>query len=524
MKKSIILFGLFSLLIKSNAQTGPFGYYNEALLFSQTKFVGTARIQAIGGTQVSLGGDISVAAGNPAGLGFYNSSSLVITPTFNNANSRSDYLNNTLSTFRNNLNFSQLGLVIHKGRPNTIKNDFRGVSFAFSINRVNDFNNEIEYSGINNDNSIINSLVAGESPYTEAAYKTFLINPIPFNYTYSGDERMITGYHTVSNFTGYSSFFDTNLPEQRSTIKTSGGQNQVNLGFGTNYKDKVYFGAGLGLLTLRYKKITIFEEFDYYFIAENENGDNELYQDDLLSDVSIRDELVIRGNGINLTAGMIIRPIDQVTIGASYVSPTYYGLREESFYTFNTTFYDNTSYREISTDTVITNIGGSNSYPDDIVINDSNYNLATPGKLNFGATVFIGKHGFLSGDVEFVDYSKAKLRTDDFAEEADNQEILNLYRSVLNYRFGWEYRLDPFRIRAGYHYMADPYINPYVNRSIGEVSFGLGYKSKDYFIDLSITNQSSKDAFIPYSLSGNEPEASTKSKITRLSISVGFSF
>ncbi len=63
------------------AITLPFAYLlpaqdfvDNALLFSRTQPGGSARIQALGGTQISLGGDYSSALSNPAGLGMYNKS------------------------------------------------------------------------------------------------------------------------------------------------------------------------------------------------------------------------------------------------------------------------------------------------------------------------------------------------------------------------------------------------------------------------------------------------------------------
>src|SRR5690606_21811866 len=62
--------------VKASAQMvpGAYDYHELALLFSQYNYKGTARIQGIGGAQVSLGGDLSSALSNPAGLGFYNRS------------------------------------------------------------------------------------------------------------------------------------------------------------------------------------------------------------------------------------------------------------------------------------------------------------------------------------------------------------------------------------------------------------------------------------------------------------------
>jgi hypothetical protein len=49
-------------------------YAETALLFSRTRPGGSARIQALGGSQIALGGDYSSAGSNPAGLGMFNKS------------------------------------------------------------------------------------------------------------------------------------------------------------------------------------------------------------------------------------------------------------------------------------------------------------------------------------------------------------------------------------------------------------------------------------------------------------------
>ena len=55
---------------------------------------GTARNQAIGGAGVSLGGEFSSLFINPAGLGFYKTSEIVITPGYSLKNFKSTYKNN----------------------------------------------------------------------------------------------------------------------------------------------------------------------------------------------------------------------------------------------------------------------------------------------------------------------------------------------------------------------------------------------------------------------------------------------
>jgi hypothetical protein len=68
------------------------GFVENALLFSRTKPGGSARIQAMGGAQVALGGDYSSALSNPAGLGMYNRSEVTFSPALNFYNSDSEMI------------------------------------------------------------------------------------------------------------------------------------------------------------------------------------------------------------------------------------------------------------------------------------------------------------------------------------------------------------------------------------------------------------------------------------------------
>jgi len=55
----------------------------DALRMSWINLSGSARQQAIGGAMASLGGDLSAAFVNPAGIAFYKTGDLIITPQFN---------------------------------------------------------------------------------------------------------------------------------------------------------------------------------------------------------------------------------------------------------------------------------------------------------------------------------------------------------------------------------------------------------------------------------------------------------
>lgn len=514
---------IFSLLmvclVSSAVAQGPFGYYNDALLFSRTTFGGTARIQGLGGAQVSLGGDQSSAGSNPAGLGFYNRSTFEFTPALNFHNADASYLGDNTSSFRTNFNFGHLGVVINYGRPNTSENKFRGGSFAITFNRTNNFQNEVEYQGINGDNSIVDSFVenagiadpAALGGFEAVAYNQFLIDRTDGFGVF--DNGLVTLVEDDPSYDGYTSLvgnFYRSLPRQTESIRTRGGQNQINIAWGGNYMDRLYFGAGLGIATVDYRRTRTYTEDSFAF----DDGT----PDDILNSLTIEDQLTVTGAGVNMSVGLIARPVDFVTIGVNYVTPTYYALEEESSFDFTTLWSDFYSY-QLPDDTI--QLGLISEQSD---LFTSNYNLRTPSRLNLGATFFLGKRGFLTGDVEFVDYSNAEIRSNDFQERADNQEIVALYDAVVNYRLGAEFRFDEMRVRGGYGYQADPFQNADLDRSIQNLSIGAGYRTSSFFIDLAIVNSQSENLFSPYFTEENTPVAAVDQSSTSALVTFGFTF
>ncbi len=96
--------------------------------------------------------------------------------------------------------------------------------------------------------------------------------------------------------------------------------------------------------------------------------------------IQIQDELTIDGSGVGFNGGLIVRPVDFVTLGLSYKSPTYYSLNDESGFTFATDWNENYSYYNGTNsegDSVFYDMG---SYKETSDLTMSQYNLKTPGK------------------------------------------------------------------------------------------------------------------------------------------------
>lgn len=76
---------------------------------------GTARSNALGGAMGSLGGDLSSNHINPAGLGFYKSSELLLTPKFLVQTNNFNYRGTSSSNTNSKSNFGSVGMVFADG-------------------------------------------------------------------------------------------------------------------------------------------------------------------------------------------------------------------------------------------------------------------------------------------------------------------------------------------------------------------------------------------------------------------------
>ena len=123
----------------------------DALRYSWTTQSGTARNQAIGGASGSLGGEFSNLFVNPAGLGFYKTDELVITPGYNLYNNKGTYNGVTSNMKHNKFNLGASGLLFSFNNYPTSK--VRNFTIALGVNRAADFNSNIFYKGTNNKSS-----------------------------------------------------------------------------------------------------------------------------------------------------------------------------------------------------------------------------------------------------------------------------------------------------------------------------------------------------------------------------------
>jgi long-subunit fatty acid transport protein len=228
---------------------------------------------------------------------------------------------------------------------------------------------------------------------------------------------------------------------------------------------------------------------------------------------SLDQNLLLEGSGVNIGVGAIYKPIDQLNIGVTFHSPTWSRINEEYLAGIYAEFsppYQDPEFGSISEEQVDT----------DLYI--SSFSLRSPMKLGSGLTYFFGKNGFLSADVDYLDYSMMNLRSNVFNTGADNREIRALYGQTINYRVGGEARIDKLRIRAGYAYFGDPFVNATdFDRSMTQLSGGIGVKLSTFSVDFALMSNTFNSYYTSYPTS---PIAVTENQRLNGMLSFGFTF
>lgn len=484
--KLIILSMIFLCPVLLKAQ----GLDEIVLDLSQPYSGGTARMLGIGGSKVSLGGDIGNIYMNPAGLGFYNSSEWSISPSLNYIGSSTEYLNDNTNDGRLNFNIANAGIVFNRTKGIVSEDKWRGGSFAFSLNRINTFNRDITYQGNNNVEDILDYAVEEGSYYNYddditqlllevGAVGDFFVEDIgQDSISFNGGRYPVEGLYKED---GDIFFVDRNIydletgelaipgeefpVQQREEYSSKGSQYAASISYGGNYDDRVYFGAGLNVMAFD-------KEITRVYTERPKEAD--------LETLTFSDTYRLLGNGVNLNLGLILRPVETLLVGFSYTTPTWYGLEESRDFEMTAQYVDETITAQ------------------PITYLPYFYNLSMPSKIRGGLTYFFGKSGFISADVETSRINNARFSGNDFNFNPDNNLIEREFSRVVNAGIGGEYRLDMFRFRAGMEYSSDPTQAEGIDFDRMMYGFGAGLRKQNFFIDFAYNIYQSTRSVSPY--------------------------
>ncbi len=490
----------------------------DALRFSWTVPSGTARQQAIGGAMGSLGGDITAIFINPAGLAFYKTGDIVLSPAYRFGKNKSNYLDRKEKESEKNFVLGTTGFVI--GFANG-RGKVKNTAFSIGFNTTANFNNDILYRGSNtqtsftqkyleelqNDN-IKDDRAASQYPFgTSLAINTYLVDTVgggtSGNYSFQSRARNLLPGQL--------------LQEQR--IDNRGGIYEFALGGAANYDDKLMIGASFGLPILNYKREATFTEADATANANNQ-----------FNFAAFTENLSTKGIGLNLKAGLIYKPQEFWRLGLAIHSPTFYSLTD-NYQTSITADVEGPQGELTQSSTDFTN--GSSEFK---------YTLITPYRV-LGSVSYVlreiqdvsKQRGFLTADVEYVNYKASSYHPPSDEEVITDQEdkdylvtlnnaIDNAYKGAFNFRAGGELKFTTIMVRLGAAYYGNPYKN--INGEKGSklnLSGGLGYRNKGFFADLTYVHNINKDVHFPYRLQAASYKGATiKSGISNILLTLGW--
>jgi hypothetical protein len=407
MKKIFFLIGfLCSIII--NAQS--LGYNDLGVLFSGDESNGTARYRAMSGAFGALGGDLSSMEINPAGAAVFLKSEFSFSLNFRNQNIISDYYNTKTIVEDDYTNLSQAGAVfVFKNLNSRWSNT--AISFNYSISR--DFDNKWVANGNSN-------------------FPTFIYDD---NFTDDGDDTNDILY--------------LNSDGQSFQNFTNGKNDKFTFSVASLYDENLYIGAAVTFQDMSFYQAVSLEE-------NNNDGNGNSIQGNLF------EELFTVGNGISFNLGVISKASDNLRLGLSYKSPTWYDMVEE--------FHDENG------------------------INVLNYSLNSPSKLTGSVAYIFNKNGLISLDYSTRNYSNINISSNvDFSDV--NQGFRADMKNASELKLGAEMRSKEFSFRGGYHYQQSPYEDALSSDHLKGYSLGLGYNFGNIKLDLSYEDSNRTDVY-----------------------------
>lgn len=468
MKKIYIIVAFLCVTLPSFGQS-----IADGLRLGTTDITGTARFRALGGAFGALGGDLSAIGINPASSVIFTRGTTSFTLAVDSFNNDVKYFGTTNSVSNDDISFNQAGGVfLIEANPSSKWNK---IALAFNYDRSLNFDDDFLASGIGN-TSIASyfsefaqgvplellELQNGESitdlyqflgeqegfgaQQAFLGFQSFVIDPVDF------DNPNNTAY--TSNITG------TTFDQQYSLV-SEGYNSKASFNIAAQYDERLSFGLNLNSHFADYTQSTV-------LVESNDNTES------LISDVRFENNLRTISNGFSFQLGTIAKLNQNVRVGLTYDSPTWYTISEEGS-------------QRIST--VGSDIDGDfNTLVNPRVINVfQDYELRVPGKYSGSFAYLFGKNGLISFDYSYSDFSNLTFRpTNDPFFQGQNQIIKNVLKGSSTYKVGGEYRIKEWSLRAGYRFQESPYQD---GKTVGDLtgySVGAGYNWGIIKFDLAV--------------------------------------
>ena len=486
--------------------------WQDAYLFSQNSYGGTARSIGMGNAMTALGGDPGSLTFNPAGSAvssysqFEFTSGLSISSAYSvgtiaEGDTDPVGLGEGTNAYRFRYKVPNVGYVINL--PTGRRHGLKSTALGFVMNSTNDFTHRLRGAGVNSSNSFAASLASSADGYSPDV----MANE---DWFYSGDaSRMpawidMTGYRSgiISGITGADGAYIglTEVMDDDGSIRlggpvyqkygrqTSGGKYDWIMNFSANWNDNFFLGGNLGITSLSYRMLEYWEESpaNYESFPAVKFSDNTTAK---FENLLMQRNFQLEGTGLYAKVGALWIPFQGIRLGAAVQTPTIMSVTERYSYTGEST------------------LTGKNRLPVSSEEDQWGYDMTFPFRYNFGAAFSFGQLAILSLDYEGVNYAHARFHTgadNEFVEDdsffaSQNDDIKTCLGKSSLFRAGVEFKPMPgLAIRTGYNYETSGIV--YEGKGNTAVSFGLGYSSPgSFYADFSLRFRFLPDEYIvPY--------------------------
>ncbi|PVW16986.1 OmpP1/FadL family transporter [Marixanthomonas spongiae] len=445
----------------------------DGLRYSQENTTGTARFNAMSGAFGALGGDLSALAINPAGGAVFLRNEASISASVKDQDNESLYFGTLAKSLKTDVNLNQVGgIFVFDNRDEN--SNWKKFTLGVNYNNTQNFDNDLFITGRGN-TSIANFFLEQAQGIPLNLLQLQGSESISDLYSFLGENQ---GTAAQNAFLGYQGFiFDPVEPEnsgntqyttnvapgnfnQEYSLVSDGYSGKYSLNLATQFTNDFYFGINLNSHIIDYRQST--------FLAEANNNEGST-----VNGIGFENSLDVLGTGFSAQFGAIAKVANNLRLGLTYDTPTWFTISEET-----TQYLETRHTADGQNTTTVVDPRVLNIYED--------YELKTPGKLTASAAYIFGKSGLISFDYAYKDYSEISFKpTSDPVFSAENSFINNTLQGASTFRVGGEYRLDEVSFRAGYRFEESPYKNKELMDDLNGFSLGLGYTFGNCYLDIS---------------------------------------
>ena len=411
---------------------------DDAYLFSQTFYQGTAKALGMGNALGAVGGDMTAVSINPAGMGIYRSNEFSSTLSLMDNYQYSTYYGTGNGANKIRLSIPNLDYVSTRQRSNYRK--LRFTQFGIGLTRTNDYNNCTFAKGINPTSSKIDDYLYQMDGYSQYD----LQGAFPFTIFPAWSTHLVDLYEDSQG-----QYYSSPVPQgniwqsQKNDFK--GRSEEWTFAGSANFAERLFLGISANLVHVKRYGTKLFQE------SRVEGTDTGFDQWSFTEDISST------GWGGNIKVGFIYHATPWLRFGGAFHSPTIYSFSESW---------------QTSTESEINMITRKYISPE----SHYEYTFIRPLKWVGSMAFVIGRQGIVSLDAEYTNFGAARFKAaveDDYDYSPTNETIKNTYARTLNLRLGSEWRLRGTYLRLGAGYYGSPFGFGETGGSVKKASCGI---------------------------------------------------